>query len=93
MSKSKQRSHSETEHLRGEIRELKKTNRSLLKQLRQFEKYEQQSFDNYVHDNEDTLPTKKIVCENCGKGTYNEIIVSNMIYGSCSLCNFKKRLK
>ena len=98
LSKSKQKNRSETEHLRGIIREYEKEIKSLRKQLRQFEKYEQNSQDEEVAtSSEDTYPDKEVLltkdCDNCGKSKMVQTLeIMGKVYGECSLCGNKGRI-
>lgn len=97
MAKTKQKSRSDSEHMRGIIREYEKEIRSLRQQLRQFEKYEQHSQDEeYKLDNEDTYVDLKMVknCSSCGKGKIVETLaIMGKIYGTCNICEHKERMK
>lgn len=100
MSKTKRKTRSEQEHLRGYIKELEKTVRSLQQQLRQYEKYEQNSNsqdEEFYLDSEDTKKEFKMKsdCFDCGKGKMVETINlgTRGIYGACDHCGFKGRMK
>ncbi len=104
MSKTRQKSHNELEHLRGIIKELSKENRSLKKQLKQYEKYEHlnpnelgQDDKDVVRDSEDTfIDLKKLIrcqSDSCGKGVYKEYELLGKVYGTCNICGDRKRLK
>lgn len=99
MSKTKQKGNTEIEHLRGLVRELQKENRSIKKEIRRFEKYEQNSQDeNLIGGSEDTYPeletklTKN--CQSCGKGKVIETLqVFDKCYGKCNICGIHERIK
>ena len=96
MPKKKERT--PDEHFKGQIRELEKEIRRLRQQLRQYEKYERsQEDDGMVKDSEDTyasLPKlHKCQSDSCGKGVYVEIELLGRTYGTCNVCNERKRLK
>jgi hypothetical protein len=102
LSKTKNKSRSAEENSRGIIRELTKENRALKKQLKQYEKYEHkdpvdlgQDDKEVSGDSEDTYVDlkKKIPCPDCGKGFFNEYELMGKIYGTCNICDFRKRLK
>lgn len=96
MGKTKNKNHSELEGLRGYCRELEKENRSLRKELRRYEKYEQHGQDTEVSgDSEDTMEIKPKLtkCEDCGKGYYKEFEIMNKVYGTCGTCEHRKRLR
>ena len=103
MSKSRQKNHSEIEHLKGKIKEQEKLIRSLQKQLKQLEKREHLVEDSiqdteYSRDTEDTyreLP-KAIRCDSvdgCGKGILEEYEILGKVIGTCNVCGFRKRIK
>ena len=97
MAKTKQKTGTEVEHLRGVVREYEKEIRSLRKQLRQLEKYEQNGQDSdTATDTEDTYVEKKfsIPCESCGKGRMIETLeIRGKLYGSCGICEHKGRIR
>jgi DNA-directed RNA polymerase subunit RPC12/RpoP len=89
---SKKRTHSELEHLRGEIKALKAENRSLLKQLKQLEKrehfYESQD-EEVCADAEDT---KRPDCKDCGKGITYIIDLGKFQYRQCPICGHREKV-
>jgi len=98
MAKTRNRTHSEVESLRGYVRELEKSVRSLQKQLRQYEKYEQRTQDVEVDtSSEDTFIEKKLTmeCVSCGKGKMVETLNldSRGVFGHCSHCEYRGRMK
>lgn len=97
MAKTKNKSHSELENVRGYIREMEKEIRSLRQQLRQFEKYSQTSQDEeYDKNDEDThVELKfKILCTHCEKNYMVETLDLGHrgIFGQC-ICGHKGRMK
>lgn len=98
MAKTKNKNHSELESLRGYCRELEKNVRSLQKQLRQFEKYEQRNAQDSetATDTEDTYVEKKftVMCSSCEKNKMVETLDlgSRGLYGEC-ICGHKGRMK
>lgn len=97
MAKTKNKTHSELEAMRGYVRELEKEIRSLRQQVRQYEKYERVSQDVEVsNDTEDTYVKPKLTkpCQECGKGHIIETLeIMGKIYGTCNVCEFKTRMK
>lgn len=97
MSKTKNKTRSEVEHLRGMVREYEKEIRSLQKQVRAYEKYEMRSQDiEIATDTEDTeveLKMKKL-CFDCGKNYMIETLNLGVrgVFGEC-VCGAKGRLK
>lgn len=99
MGKVKNKEGSQTRFLEGEIRRLKKVVRSLESENRALKKHEHQyeiiQDEEYTNDSEDTHPQLKkgIPCEICGKGFYVEFEIRHMIYGTCNICESRKKLK
>jgi hypothetical protein len=92
----KKRSKTAEEWLRGQVRELKKENRHLEKELKALKKKES-AFDGpplpsrYKKEEEEYhLPCTS---ESCGKGQYKEIMdLNGRLYGKCDVCGVSKRL-
>ncbi len=98
MAKTRNKTHSEVEAMRGYIRELEKEIRSLRQLVRQHEKYEQRSQDDEIKsDSEDTHVEIKLSkpCVECGKGKMIETLNLGHrgVYGECGICAFKGRMK
>ncbi len=98
MAKTKNKSHSELENVRGIIREYEKEIRSLRQQLRQYEKYEARSQDDEIGtDSEDTHVEMKMTkdCDSCGKGKLVETLNLGHrgIFGHCAHCGFHGKIK
>lgn len=97
MAKTRNKTHSEVESMRGYVRELEKEIRSLRQQLRQYEKYERSQDTEYQSDSEDTHIEIKFSkpCVECGKGKVVETLNLGHrgIYGECGVCGFKGRMK
>ena len=95
MSKTKRKNRSDTEFLRGYIRELEKEVRSLQKQVKASEKWNRSQDEEIARDSEDTYPDIKKSCEclNCGKGKVVETLeIVGKVYGECDVCGFKGRI-
>ena len=91
----KRREKNPDEHFRGIIREQAKEIRQLLKRIKELEKFQFPQDEEFISDNEDThvdLP-KTIVCEDCMKGHYQEFELMGKVYGTCTVCEHRKRLK
>lgn len=99
MAKTKRKNHNETRHFQGIIREQQKEITRLKRQLRYFEKRDHL---NELPEPEET-PEPILVTEmkykctnpelpNCD-GTYNELVIGEKVYGTCSECSHNKRLK
>ena len=98
MSKSRKKTHSEVEHLKGIIKEQKKIIRSLESKLKQLERREHHFEDSAqdteaATDSEDTYRVLRTSCSDCGKGTFDEFEIMNKTFGTCNICGFRKRLK
>lgn len=100
MPKKKERS--ELEYYRSQIRELQKENKQLKKQLGHHEK-RKHIYNDVISDYEEMLiqhvpvdeikTNKKITCEDCSKGNYDEFEIMGKVIGTCNNCGFRKRLK
>lgn len=83
MGKNK-RQEDETERLLKQNRELKATNRSLMKQLKKLNKgYYKLREEETI---EDVPEVVKKMCWDCGFGEYKEIIVHNRRWRACTNC-------
>lgn len=99
MGKVKNKEGSQTRFLEGEVRRLKKVIRGLESEIRSLKKYEHfwdvTQDEEYIADSEDTHPvvTKLEPCLECGKGFYQEFELVGRIFGTCNICEARKRLK
>lgn len=91
MSKTKQKTHSKTEHLEGVIKELKSQIRQLRKRLKESEK--QSSFYEDIVDEAANEVKVEDACPNCGKGILQEVDLIHIIITKCNTCEYKKRRK
>lgn len=91
MGKTKNKNHSEIEFLRGENKKLKSENRQLRKLLKQLEKHE------HMYNSTPEVPeepeVKLIQCGECMRGHFVEMEIMGKVYGTCSICGHRKRLK
>lgn len=90
MSRTKDRGNSEVEHLRGEIRRLKK-------QLRQFEKVYSNRSPVDKNIKESIIPEEyddRPLClsDACGKGRYNLFEILGRVFGTCDVCGERRKL-
>lgn len=96
MGKTKNKTHSELEHLRGENKELRAENRSLKRRLRELEKHEHMFEE---HEQSDEKPEEVnmedtyIRCTECGKGVMKEYELMGRVYGTCTVCGERKKLR
>ncbi len=89
MGKSRNRSKTEVQHLKGRIRQLEA-------QLKFFQKREHlvdTDQDDGLVDNFETEDVKVNLCENCGKGHVTEIDLGFLIIGKCNVCETKTKRK
>lgn len=97
MSKTRRKTSTEIEHLRGYCRELEKTVRSLQKQVKSSEKWNRSQDEEYSRDSEDTypdLPLKRTCdCPSCGKNKVVETLDlgTKGCYGEC-VCGYKGKI-
>lgn len=95
----KKRERSETEYLRGQLREAEKLNRQLRKRLKQLEdqKHFYPSQDEEVSTTtEDTKP-KNIrpairTCPKCSEGKLREFELIGRTYEECDECEYRKKI-
>lgn len=103
MSKTKSKDHnSELQHLRKQIRELTKRCRQQEKLLTKYQKrdhfYEDKAeiLEEFAAAKEEETKEKelRIVCGVCHEGHYENLLdILGKLYGSCSHCGHRKRLK
>jgi ribosomal protein L44E len=91
MSKTKQKTHSKTEHLEGQIKTLKSQNRQLRRRLKELEK-QSHFYENIVDEVVDDVNVKNI-CKSCKKGTLQEIDLKHVIITACDTCDYKRKRK
>lgn len=81
------------------IRELEKEVRTLRKELQYFKKRDHLSDrsqdEDVAKDSEDTqvVLDTRIRCEECARGYYKEIELLDKVFGTCNVCENRKRLK
>ena len=82
---------------RGKIRELQKEVRHLQKRVKELEKYERAQDEEITKDQGDTyadLPKlTRCQSDSCSKGYYVEIELAGKTYGTCTICNDRRRIK
>jgi hypothetical protein len=83
MSKSKAKSRSELEYLRGTVRKLRADLRNCMKGNPVALKDE----DDVVDDD-----TNEIICDECGKGFLSILDLGKHVYSRCLLCGVRKKL-
>lgn len=91
MSKSRQKTHSETEHLRGQIKNLKSENRQLRKRLKELEK--QSHFYEEIADEAIEEVKVKNTCKACGEGVLQEVDLGIKVLVKCDSCDYKRTRK
>jgi predicted nucleic acid-binding Zn ribbon protein len=98
LGKVKNKSHSELEHLRGLVKELKKENGQLRRQLKDAGKYQHQYEDvvenNILKDIEPEVVHKIANCPECHKGSLDlKLTIMDKDYYECDVCSFRKSIK
>lgn len=89
MSKTKQRNHSELDHLRGRVKKLESQNRQLRRRLKSLDKREHLYEDLLEAVSEDIVIEPK--CPQCkGKIEYKDF--THVKYEVCVDCDYKKKL-
>lgn len=90
MKKSREKPDNEIERLEAEIRELKQTNRSLLKRLKKVDKgYVKVKADRELKIPKDELE-EDFDCVNCGKGYKQEAEIGPRKIVTCTNCDYRK---
>jgi len=90
MSKTKNKSRSELEHVRGQLKAVRRENRQLRKRLKELERqahFYEETIDDVAEDID--LDT----CPKCQKGQTVVIDLKHLILVSCNQCEYKERLK
>ena len=91
MGKTRGKSRSELEELRGEIRKLRSENRKLKREVKDFSKrahFYEEVVDEVAEDIE-----KKRGCKECGKGYLQEIDLKYLVLTKCDTCDFQRKRK
>lgn len=89
----RQKELTEVQLLKKENKELKKQVRSLQHQVRELQKHE------HMYEYSDDVPEEvnmedtHIPCRECGKGVYTEIELLGKVYGTCTTCGDRKKLR
>jgi len=93
LGKSKRKTHSEVEHLRGENRRLEQENRSLKRRLRDLEKYPQdEEIDDTTEDTHPKIENTHIICTDCGKGKIKIFEIIGKQFEECDTCGYRKKI-
>jgi 3-isopropylmalate dehydratase small subunit len=99
LSKTKRRTGTELEHMRGLIKELEKQVRSLQKENKQLSKQKHifidKSSEEIETSSEDTFVELKPrkTCQSCFKGYLDEFEIMNKVFTTCSTCGERKKVK
>ena len=91
MAKTKSKSRTEVEVLRGENRKLRSENKKLLREIKDLSK--RSHFYEEVIDDVATDIELKSSCENCGKGDLVSMDLGLIKLIRCNLCDFEKKIK
>jgi hypothetical protein len=93
----KKREKNPEEYFKGIIREQEKEIRHLQKRIKELKKYDRCQEVERTQDSEDTytdLPKlQRCDDEACGKGLYKEIELLGHVYGTCTVCGNRKKLR
>ena len=96
----KQKNGDQVRFLQGEVRKLKKIVRHLEQENRALQKWDHlnlneigQDDKEIIEDTEDTYIKRGVPCDFCGKGFYKEFEIRGMVYGTCGVCEHRKKLK
>lgn len=92
MSKTKQREHSETEYLKGQIRKLESENRQLKKRLKKLDR-RAHFYENIVEESVEEVEVKD-KCPSCKKGDLVLIDLKYVQFEQCNEedCDYRKKL-
>lgn len=90
MSKTKNKNHSELEHLRGQNKQLKSENRQLKRQLKNLEN-RAHFYEEVIEDVTEDLNID--TCFECGKGNLQVLDLKHVKFIHCDLCGYKERQK
>lgn len=90
MSKTKQRNHSELDHLRGRVKKLESQNRQLRKRLKSLDKREHLYEDLLDAVAEDIIVDPK--CPKCKTGKLEYKDFTHVKFEVCVDCDYKKKL-
>ena len=92
MSKTRQKTHNEIEHLQGEIRKLKSQNRFLKKRIKELEKWQHLYEDNFLETNEPEIIIPEVdTCPKCKDGAmeYKDFIHLQLMV--CNVCDYREK--
>jgi ribosomal protein L37AE/L43A len=89
MSKTKNRTHSQAEHLQGEIKRLKSENRNLRKRLKELEKWDREVPDP-LEEPEVVIPDV-LSCPECKDGTleFHDFVQTQLLI--CDNCDYREK--
>lgn len=79
------------EHFLGQIRELKKENKSLKQKLRMLEKREH--LTETTPDEPEEVEPKAVICKECFKGKLEILEIVGKVFGTCKTCGHRIKLK
>lgn len=82
------------ERLEKEIRELKTINRSLLRRLKKVDKNYSKALEEEENAIDDVYEPPKVYkkyCDQCGKGSVEEVVVAGRKFVRCGLCGYRSR--
>ncbi len=95
MAKSKEGRPSE--HYLAEIRKLRSENRNLKKRLKRLERkehiFDEQDEEDLIQELPIGESQRPLGCMECGKGEIKTFELMGKVYGTCTVCGDRKRLK
>lgn len=89
MAKTKSKSHSEIEHLRGENKKYRSENKHLKMKLKQLSK-QAHFYEHIVEEEADDVSIKKDTCSSCGQGVLQVLDLTHVVIIRCDSCDYKK---
>ena len=92
MSKTRNKSSSELEHLRGQVKKLRSENRLLKRRNKELER-RSHYYEEIVDDVADEIIEKPDSCPECGKGDLIVKDLYHLVLTTCSLCEYTHRRK
>ena len=90
MSKTKNREHSETEYLKGQIRKLESENRQLKKRLRKLDK-KAHLYEDLIEAVAEEIEAEE-KCEKCKQGIYKFVDLKYAKFMVCDKCQERKKI-
>jgi predicted nuclease with TOPRIM domain len=90
MSKTRNKNHSELEHVRGQLKAVRRENRQLKKRIKQLERrahFYEETIDEIAED------IDLDICPSCKKAPTTVIDLKYLIIEKCTQCDYESRIK